>query len=329
MAGGADAGGEAGELESALDALYAADPDGFVAGRAALASELRRAGRRDDARRVAGLRRPTLVAWAIDHVALTAPDRVDALVAAGERLRRAHEEVVSGGDRSALHGAVEARRVLIAEVAGQALDVLRRRGGADPGGHRDEIEATLEAASTDPDVAALVRRGRLVTAVPRPAGFGGLLDLPLPAAPSPEPSPVAPAGERGARPAGEEAAPDGEEAARAEQVADEADAGAERTREAAEEAAARAERAGEAAEDAAAAVERLEAELAAARQRGAAAREEAEAAREEAEAAREAAEAARAEAEAARADAARARERAEEARGAAGQAREATRRSAP
>jgi len=167
------------ELETAIDALYAGDPNGFTAARKRLAADLRTAGRRDDARAVASLRRPTRAAWAIDHLLLQEPGRLDGIVAAGKRLRRAHEEVAAGHDRGLVHRAADARRACIGALAADAVALLEERGVAGAGGHREEIEATLEAASTDAAVAALARRGRLVTAVPRPAGFAALLDLAL------------------------------------------------------------------------------------------------------------------------------------------------------
>jgi hypothetical protein len=272
----ADGGAEPGELEPAIDALYAADPDEFIAARDRLAAELRRAGRRDEARNVARLRRPTLAAWAVDHLALRAPHRIEGLVAAGERLRRAHDEVLSGGDPRLLSRAAEERRALIAALTDEALDLLRSRGGGDPDSRREEIEATLEATSSDAGVATLVRRGRLITAAPRPAGFAGLLDLPVD---------VAPAGEGGVPvPAG-----DGEGEGRDEQELERAREEASRLEQLAAEAAADADRAQSTLDRAVAEVERLEAELAGARARAAAAKEEAKQARTRREAARRAA----------------------------------------
>ena len=275
----ADGGAQPGELERAVDALYAADPDGFIAARKLLADELRRAGRRDEARQVAGLRRPKLAAWAVDQLALRAPERVDALLAAGERLRRAHEEVVGGGDRGVLQRAAAERRALIAALVDEALEVLARRGGASPEPHREEIEATLEAASSDAGVAALVRRGRLTDAVPRPAGFGGLLDLPLPSPPAEEP------------PARSQAA-EGHEASRDEESLERAREEAARLEQLAAEAEAQAEAARSAVEQALAAVVRLEGELTEARARAEAAEDEARHVAARAEEARRAASAA-------------------------------------
>ena len=215
---------------------------------------------------MARLRRPTLVAWAVDHLALHDRQRIGALMEAGERLRRAHHEVVSGGEAGVLHRAAEERRALIATLADEALEVLRRRGGANPDAHREEIEATLEAASSDAEVGDLVRRGRLVTAVPRPAGFPGISDAPLPAGSPSEPGPEP-------DPAGLER--DRQEAARLEELAAEASAEADRARSTAEQAAAE--------------VERLEGELVTARARAAAAKDEARQARRRQDEARRAA----------------------------------------
>ena len=266
------------EVERAIDELYAADPAGFTAARTRLAGELRRAGQRDEAIRVAGLRRPTLAAWAVDHLALRAPERIDSLVAAGERLRQAQEEAVSGGDPTLLHRAGEERRALIAVLATEALDAVRARGG-DSAAHREEVEATLEAASSDPEVASLTRRGRLVTAVPRPAGFAGLLDLPLgQAAARARPAPTA--------------AEEAEHGPRPEDDLEQAREAVRRRQQAAADAAAEADEARAAADEAVAAVARLETELAEARALAAAAKEQARLARERREAARRDADAA-------------------------------------
>ena len=265
------------ELERAVDALYASDPDGFVAARDRLAAELRREGRRDEARQVARLRRPNLAAWAVDHLALTSPESVDALVAAGERLWRAQEEALSGGDRQALHRAADDRRTLIAALANEALAALRERGSGEAHGHREEIEATLEAASSDAEVAALVRRGRLVTPLPRRAGFAGLLDLTAPLEQE-DPAAGQRAVEEGAHPEDEDLEHAREEVTRLERLALEAEGDAAEKHRAAEKAAAE--------------VERLESELAGARARATAATEQATQAQARAEAARTAADAA-------------------------------------
>jgi hypothetical protein len=266
----AGAGPEAtGEEEAALDRLYSLDPGEFVAARDALARDLRQAGRREVAAEVRRLRRPTLAAWAVDQLARRQPSSVEALLAAGDRLRRAQEEVLAGGDRAALQRASEERRQLIVRLTGEALDLLRQRGREDPETHRADVEATLSAAALDPEVADLLRRGRVARAVPRPAGFGGLSELSWAAT--------------GRGDVAVDIGPEADQEAPTEEETDEADAQQlERAREEvarleqrATEAEAKAQQARERAAQALAEAERLEAELSQARQRAAAAVDEA------------------------------------------------------
>lgn len=69
----ANAGAAADDLDDRVAAVYGGPLTSFVAGRDALARELRSAGRRDDAARVRKLRKPKLVAWALDAGARADP----------------------------------------------------------------------------------------------------------------------------------------------------------------------------------------------------------------------------------------------------------------
>ncbi|MDP8988077.1 MAG: hypothetical protein M3N11_06985, partial [Actinomycetota bacterium] len=57
-----------------LDQLYELEPRHFVAARDRLVRELRAAGERQAAAAVKGLRRPTVVAWALNQVARAHPE---------------------------------------------------------------------------------------------------------------------------------------------------------------------------------------------------------------------------------------------------------------
>ena len=56
-------------LVTALRHLYGVEFEDFVSERARLARELRRAGAKTEATVVAGLRKPSAAAWALDHLA--------------------------------------------------------------------------------------------------------------------------------------------------------------------------------------------------------------------------------------------------------------------
>src|SRR5919197_2614457 len=55
-------------LEREIDALYAADPDGFTAARDSLAKRLKADGDDDAAKRVKALHKPVRSAWAVNRL---------------------------------------------------------------------------------------------------------------------------------------------------------------------------------------------------------------------------------------------------------------------
>ncbi|HEX8105745.1 MAG TPA: hypothetical protein VF533_24225, partial [Solirubrobacteraceae bacterium] len=59
---------ESGGLDAEVDALFALPLEEFVPARDALAKALRAEKRREDAKAVAALRRPSLGAWAVNQV---------------------------------------------------------------------------------------------------------------------------------------------------------------------------------------------------------------------------------------------------------------------
>jgi hypothetical protein len=133
---------------------------------------------------VAKLRRPTVVAWALNVAARAHPSAVADLLAAGERLRAAQEQALRG-DASGLRTATEERRAAVAALAAHAAAVLGDRAPAQAGA----VSATLEAATVDEEVAGLLRAGRLDkerSAASAGFGFGDVGDWtpPPPAKPA-------------------------------------------------------------------------------------------------------------------------------------------------
>ncbi|HSJ52075.1 MAG TPA: hypothetical protein VLA90_12460, partial [Actinomycetota bacterium] len=72
--------GRISDLERRIDELYSGPPDAFVAGRDALAAELKGAGDAEKAKLVKGLRKPVVAAWALNRLAREDPTGVAALV---------------------------------------------------------------------------------------------------------------------------------------------------------------------------------------------------------------------------------------------------------
>lgn len=137
--------------------------DRFVAARTETVRALRRDGNNDLAARIAALRKPSVVVWALDQAGAVARDDLDTLRRTANELRAAQEQVL-GGDRGA--GAVM-------QQAGQQqreqVDVLTRRlgmvlgasGRAAPETMR-RISDSLRAASiADDETWQALRDGRL------------------------------------------------------------------------------------------------------------------------------------------------------------------------
>jgi hypothetical protein len=145
--------------------LLAVAPEEFVAERARVAGELREAGRKDEAQRVADLRKPPLVVLAVNRGARDRPQAARDAADAAERVRKAQ----LSGDADAYREAredLERASAMLAEVAvarlsrgKQASDTMRRR-----------VNDLLRAATADDGARDALVRGALVEELEAP-GF--------------------------------------------------------------------------------------------------------------------------------------------------------------
>lgn len=145
-------------VDEIADRLYALPPEEFTAARddeakAADSPELRKA--------VKALRKPTAAAHEVNRLVRERPSDIDALLDIGEQMRAA-----MGRDAGEVRRLTEERRKLVSTLVGRDLTAAVQ----------EDVSATLEAATADPDLGAAVRSGRLVKPL-RYAGFGTLPDL--------------------------------------------------------------------------------------------------------------------------------------------------------
>ncbi len=154
-----------------VDELYSGDPDRFTASRNELAAGLKAEGRNQDASEVRALRKPTVAAWAVNRLVRDAPADIDALLAAGERLRTAQRGVMSGTSADAFREATARRRSLVNALVERGVAILDAAGRSSAGAIED-VRKTLEACSASEDAAALVRGARLAQPLAPPSGFG-------------------------------------------------------------------------------------------------------------------------------------------------------------
>ena len=152
---------------TAADHLYSLALERFVPERDALAKALRADGERDQAAEIAGLRKPSAAAWAVNQLVRGHPQRLADLFEAGDALRRAQRDVIDGdGDRRAMRAATERERA--------AVEVLVDTAGAEhrlSSATRDRIADTLHAGALDDEARAIVSQGRLEREL-RHAGLG-------------------------------------------------------------------------------------------------------------------------------------------------------------
>jgi hypothetical protein len=170
------------DVDALTSELYALPPERFTAARDEAAKRLRADGRRADAERVRALRRPTVVAWAVNRLAQTRPELLDELLEAGAEVAAAQRAAMAGGGAAALRTAGARRRKAVAAAAEAAAGLLRA-DGRHPEAHLPGIGATLEAASADEAAGAAVRLGTLATELAGPSGFGLAGLEPVPAEP--------------------------------------------------------------------------------------------------------------------------------------------------
>ncbi|WP_433196053.1 hypothetical protein ACQP1G_43140 [Nocardia sp. CA-107356] len=147
--------------------LYGLDPGAFVAARAVRVAEAKDAGDKELAAAIGKLRKPTMVAWAVNLLARAAPDDIDALLRLGAALRAAQREL--SGDQ--LRALTTQRQQVVNALAKRAGALASDRGHSVTEGALREVGQTLTAALADDTVADRVRTGTLATSASY-EGFG-------------------------------------------------------------------------------------------------------------------------------------------------------------
>jgi hypothetical protein len=169
-------------VEKELDSLFAAPLDEFVAERDALAKRLRADGDREAADRVKALRKPSAAVWVVNQLARRQQKDYRALLAAGDRLRKAQEQVLGGTEPTKLQEAAAAERELVDRLAEKGRAVLEVAGHTPTDSMVRRVSGTLHAAATRPDLREAAESGRLEQEE-ETAGFGFELLSGVPAAP--------------------------------------------------------------------------------------------------------------------------------------------------
>ncbi|WP_437306231.1 hypothetical protein [Sorangium sp. So ce388] len=152
----------AADVDDEVDDLYKKPLGDFTRARDELAKRLRQAGDKAASDRVKALRRPTASAWTLNQLARRYPQRMEALLDAGERLREAQRGALAPGGAQELREASQKHRAIVNELL-RAAPALFSEGGYSEKGNpmdrlRDSLLATPTASASDLE---LLARGRV------------------------------------------------------------------------------------------------------------------------------------------------------------------------
>ena len=160
------------QLDDELDDLFTLPLAEFTAARNALASQLKKGGRANEAEFVKTLAKPPISAWTVNQLYWRHRDAFERLIDSGERFRQAQSS--SGARKVAdMRAALDARRESLAELSDLASDLLREAGHNPTQEFSRRIATTLEAMSAYGSQADGPRPGRLTQDVD-PPGFESL-----------------------------------------------------------------------------------------------------------------------------------------------------------
>jgi hypothetical protein len=160
-------------VDEEVERLYGLPLEEFTAERNALARELRKAGERESADSVQALPKPSISAWVVNQLARRERLQMRSLLTAGDRLRKAQEDLLGGGTRDELREAVERQRDVVAALLESAKDILRSAGHPATDATLERVRGTLTSAAGSDEGKRLVEEG-LLTEDLDPAGFGPL-----------------------------------------------------------------------------------------------------------------------------------------------------------
>ena len=143
-----------------LDSLFAAPPPEFIEERKRIVAALKDAGRKDEAKAIEKIPRPTLAVWTVNQIARRDPELVRRLGEITERLQTA-----AGPDYAA--AAVEHRQVL-QQLRERAGEVLADAGHEIAPNIVQRVIANLRAAAGAAETRATLEQGRLARDVEEP-----------------------------------------------------------------------------------------------------------------------------------------------------------------
>ncbi len=160
--------------------MFREAPERFVAARDALVKQLREQDRQQDAVLVKSLRKPTVVTWTLNQLAVRDTGGVRALLDAGAQVRSVQQAALSSskGASERLREATSSRRAAVTRLINVAREILADVGKVSISDtHVQAIERALETASIDHEAGKHLLEGTFETPPQDSPGFGDVSGL--------------------------------------------------------------------------------------------------------------------------------------------------------
>jgi hypothetical protein len=163
-------------LDTEMRRLYRLPLGEFTAARNTLAKQLQKQGDADAANEVKALAKPSVSAWAVNQLFAQEADLMRALLAAGERARKALQHTLTVGDAEALREALQEEREQRDALRDRAAEILSEDLRAPGQAILDRVTVNLDALALSPGAAEDAERGWLSQDL-EPPGFEVLAGL--------------------------------------------------------------------------------------------------------------------------------------------------------
>ena len=191
------------KLDTEIQRLYGLPFGEFTAARNTLAKELKKQGDKEASEEVASLPKPSVSAWAVNHLFTTHTEDMEELLASGERARKALRAILSGGDPGALRDAIQEARDLANDLRDRAVEAVGEETRKPGAAIVERIATNLQSLAFSPAAEPVIQRGWMDVDLP-PVGFEVLAGLQLAALPKRAVKPPKPAPEKKPAPAKED-----------------------------------------------------------------------------------------------------------------------------
>ena len=146
------------DLAGVSEELYGLNPAAFIVARDARISEARQAGDRELADALKKLRKPSTGAWLANRLSREQPSDVERLIGLGEALRSTRNL-----DGEQIRSASIEKQDVVVRLLRQARSIAKRERQSVSESTALDVEATLDAAFSDPSSAQSFREGCLTT----------------------------------------------------------------------------------------------------------------------------------------------------------------------